>query len=179
MKITTKMPHSFAPMIPGVDRKSDTGSSRTGGIGGGIGTGMLSILMVLIILLLSAFAVLSYSEARAENRLTEKTIQSAQDYYAADRRAEEILFTFHGYWAEGGAEKAKAKIAAFPEEEGESISLSEEEGSVLISCLIPIDQARQLRLELVLGEEGLRTKTRKVESTAQWEDEGIYIWDGG
>ena len=120
-------------MIPGVDRKSDTGSSRTGGIGGGIGTGMLSILMVLIILLLSAFAVLSYSEARAENRLTEKTIQSAQDYYAADRRAEEILFTFHGYWAEGGAAEAKAKIAAFPAEEGESISLSEEEGSVLIT----------------------------------------------
>ena len=110
MKITMKMPHSFAPMIPGVDRKSDTDSSRTGGIGGEIGTGMLSILMVLIILLLSAFAVLSYSEARAENRLTEKTIQSAQDYYAADRRAEEILFTFHGYWAEGGAEEAKAKI---------------------------------------------------------------------
>ena len=90
MKITMKMPHSFAPMIPGVDRKSDTGSSRTGGIGGGIGTGMLSILMVLIILLLSAFAVLSYSAARAENRLTEKTIQSAQDYYAADRRAEDM-----------------------------------------------------------------------------------------
>ena len=50
---------------------------------------------------------------------------------------------------------------------------------MLITCLIPIDQARQLRLELVLGEEGLRTKTRKVENTAQWEDEGIYIWDGG
>lgn len=179
MKITMKMSHSFTPMLPGTKRTAEGRGSGTGGIGGGIGTGMLSILMVLIILLLSAFAVLSYSAARAENRLTEKTIQSAEDYYAADRRTEEILFTFHGYWAEGGAEEAKAKIAAFPAEEGESISVSDEEGEVLITCLIPIDQARQLRMELVLGEEGLRIKTRKVESTAEWEDEGIYIWDGG
>ncbi len=152
---------------------------------GGIGTGMLSLLMVLIILLLSAFAVLSYASAQAENRLTEKTIQAAESYYAADQRAEELLFIFSGYAAENTLEKTAENIQNESCKAGENLTVDRLEGNTAFSviCLLPVDSARQLRLELLLVEENgknvLKTISRKVESTAQWEDEEIYIWDGG
>lgn len=149
---------------------------------GGIGTGMLSVLMVLIVLLLTAFSVLSYSTAIAEARLTEKTVLSAEDYYAADAAAQQLVFQLYTLaeeydsaesFFENLPETSEANISWEPSESGEGYQLT---------CTVPIDDARQLRILLQLietdGALQLSQTQRRTESTAVWEEEGIYIWDG-
>ena len=149
---------------------------------GGIGTGMLSVLMVLIVLLLTAFSILSYSTAIAEASLTEKTVLSAEDYYAADAAAQQLVFQLYTLaeeydsaesFFENLPETSEANISWEPSESGEGYQLT---------CTVPIDDARQLRILLQLSEiDGalqLSQTQRRTESTAVWEEEGIYIWDG-
>jgi Tfp pilus assembly protein PilX len=142
-----------------------------------IGTGMISILMVLIVLLLTAFAALSYTTARAEARLTDKTLTAVTDYYAADAQAERLLFRIETMASE------TANFAELAEQlagtDGVSLSL---EGSVCTAdCIIPVDDARQIRMVLrITGKDGagVEVLSRKIESTAVWEDENINLWDG-
>ena len=149
---------------------------------GGIGTGMLSVLMVLIILLLTAFSVLSYSTAVAEARLTEKTVLSAQDYYAADAAAQQLVFQLYTLAEE--QDSPELFFEALPQSAGDTVSWQPSESSegYQLTCIIPIDDARQLRILLQLTETNgklqLSQLQRRTESTAVWEDEGIYIWDG-
>ncbi len=49
--------------------------------------GLISLLVVIIVLVLTCFAVLSYVNARADNNLAKKTAQSISDYYQADKIA--------------------------------------------------------------------------------------------
>ena len=149
---------------------------------GGIGTGMLSVLMVLIILLLTSFAVLSYATAVAEARLTEKTVQSAADYYAADATAQKALFELDTMADKN--DSAMAFLQSLPQMDSVSVSWEVDasgEGYQL-TCTIPIDDARQLRMLLTVTEADgrvvLNLTQRRVESTAVWEEEGIYVWDG-
>lgn len=156
-------------------------SRRSGrGSGSPISPGMISILMVLITLLLTAFAVLSYTTSQAEAKLTAKTLQSAQDYYAADGKTEQLLFDV----------RTLAKKMQDLDETADALSgfenvtvLQSETGSYTADCIIPLDDARQIRMQLELaqsrsGEITVSVLLRRVESTAVWEEEGIYIWDG-
>lgn len=148
----------------------------------GIGTGMLSVLMVLIVLLLTAFSVLSYSTAAAEARLTEKTVLSAQDYYAADAAAQQLVFQLYTLAEE--EDSAENFFANLPEFPGITVTTqpSESGEGYELTCIVPIDDARQLRILLQLTETDgkllLSQTCRRTESTAVWEEEGIYIWDG-
>lgn len=55
------------------------------------GAGMSSLLMVFVVLCLTVFGVLAYMTARADSRLTQRSAQMVQAYYAADAEAEEAL----------------------------------------------------------------------------------------
>lgn len=148
----------------------------------GIGTGMLSVLMVLIVLLLTAFSVLSYSTAIAEARLTEKTVLSAGNYYAADAAAQQLVFQLYTLAEEH--DSAEDFLNNLPETLGTNVSWqpSESEEGYRLTCTVPIDNARQLRILLQLSETDgalqLSQIQRRTESTAVWEEEEIYIWDG-
>lgn len=54
-----------------------------------LGVGTASILMIFVLLTLVTFAVLSLSSAKADSRLSGKTIQHAKEYYKAENKAEE------------------------------------------------------------------------------------------
>ena len=150
---------------------------------GGIGTGMLSVLMVLIILLLTAFAVLSYTTAVAEARLTEKTVQSAEDYYTADAAAQKVLFML--YTQAEACSSADEFLQTLPQSSGQAVldwQQDETGAGYQLTCTVPIDEARQLRMQLLVedadGKAGLTLTLYRVESTAVWEDENINVWDG-
>lgn len=53
-----------------------------------LGVGTASILMIFVLLTLVTFAVLSLSSAKADSRLSEKTVQHAKQYYEAENKAE-------------------------------------------------------------------------------------------
>ena len=56
-----------------------------------IGTGVPSILMIFVVLALTTFAVLSFTSARADYKLTEKNCKYIMDYYSADKEAQTII----------------------------------------------------------------------------------------
>ena len=59
---------------------------RSGGVSGAV-----SLVMIFCVLCLSVFAVLTIATADREAKLTAMTAQNAEDYYAADRLAVEIV----------------------------------------------------------------------------------------
>lgn len=56
-----------------------------------VGTGVPSILMIFVVLALTTFAVLSYTSARADYKLSEKNCKYISDYYNADKEAQIII----------------------------------------------------------------------------------------
>lgn len=52
--------------------------------------GALSVMTVLLVLILAAFAMLSYVNARNDYALSQKTADSVTAYYEADGRAEQL-----------------------------------------------------------------------------------------
>lgn len=56
-----------------------------------VGTGITSILMIFIILCLTAFGVLSFSTAKMDLRLTNKSIDNTKDYYLIEGKAYKML----------------------------------------------------------------------------------------
>ncbi|MBE6972350.1 MAG: hypothetical protein E7440_00470 [Ruminococcaceae bacterium] len=59
--------------------------------GGSPVVGLSSLLTIFGVLCLTVFALLTVSTAQAGARLGHRAEQAVQDYYAADRRAEELL----------------------------------------------------------------------------------------
>ncbi len=156
------------------------GQELDSGSGTPIGPGMISILMVLITLLLTAFAVLSYTTSQAEAKLTNKTLQATLDYYAADGQTEQLLFEIRTMKED--CQNVDELINALSEREDITISQIDI-NAYTADCYIPLDEARQIRMQLQLaqnssGKIDISVLLRRVESTAVWEEEGIYIWDG-
>ena len=58
---------------------------------GGIGLGAVSILAVFVVLCMTVFSILSFTSARADQKLSEKNAQAVQEYYQAESDAEEKL----------------------------------------------------------------------------------------
>lgn len=58
----------------------------------GLGVGASSILMIFIVLCITTFAVLSITSAGADSRLTDKAAGAVSEYYAADSKAEAMLY---------------------------------------------------------------------------------------
>ena len=58
---------------------------------GGIGLGAVSILAVFVVLCMTVFSILSFTSARADQKLSEKNAKAVQEYYQAESKAEEQL----------------------------------------------------------------------------------------
>ena len=107
---------------------------------------------------------------------------SAEDYYAADAAAQQLVFQL--YTLAGEHDSAESFFENLPETSEANISWepSESGEGYQLTCTVPIDDARQLRILLQLieidGALQLSQTQRRTESTAVWEEEGIYIWDG-
>ena len=81
-------------------------------------------------------------------------------------------------------DSAMAFLQSLPQMDSVSVSWEADESGegYQLTCTIPIDDARQLRMLLTVTEADgrvvLNLTQRRVESTAVWEEEGIYVWDG-
>lgn len=103
--------------------------------------GSVSIIVVLLVLMLAAFAMLSYVNARSDYALSQKTANSISAYYEADGRAERM------------ADRAAELIRA-----GDLARLSSEgflyDGRRL-SYSVPINEKTRLSVELEWTGNGL------------------------
>ena len=129
------------------------------------GGGLISVFMVLLVLMLSTFAVLSWVTASSEEKLADRAERAASDYYRAV-----------------GAAAQDAGQAAFFAEQGDSegmAALGELDGDIL-TLVHSVDDRRQLRTVYRIGKSApyLSLLSQTVESTAEWEEESMNLWTG-
>ena len=127
--------------------------------------GLISVFMVLLVLMLSTFAVLSWVTAASEEKLAGRAEQAASDYYQAVAAAAD-----------------DAGQAAFLAEQGDLeglAALGELDGGVL-TLVHPVDDRRQLRTVYRIEKSApyLALLSQTVESTAEWEEESLNLWAG-
>ena len=76
-----------------------------------IGTGVSSLIMILVVLCLTVFAVLSYTTARADAALTQKSLDAADAYYRAASRMERTLAQVDGVLAAAAEQAGDSQTA--------------------------------------------------------------------
>ena len=112
------------------------------------GVGGVTLLTVLLVLALTMFAVLTLSSARADMRLSEKNAHAVSDYYAADSRAVRLQAKAAAMWPLGQPKPEAAALQNALASEYD-LSISEQDGGLMIFCDIPITAAGQI-LQLTL-----------------------------
>jgi hypothetical protein len=129
----------------------------------GTGTGVASVLLIVVVLAFAAFGILSLVSARADARLTDKMETRLTEYYRAESRIQERLAEWDAGLADG--------TAAFPESGILEITEELEGGQQLVATVRKgADDARE-RYEIV---------SWKLTHTSDWQPGGGQnVWDGG
>ena len=125
------------------------------------------ILVVLLVLCLTIFALLSYLTANSEWKLASKTAQSVAAYYDTDTKAQEMLLRIQN-----------AYDGAQPLEDIVGVSVKQHAQSYAVSFVLPITQQQSLSVRALLSP-GEYKITEYRSSTVLYEfEEGLNIWDG-
>lgn len=136
----------------------ERGSSRRG-----VGVGMASVLMIVVVLALTTFGVLSLVSAQADAGMSRRAVETVRAYYAAEGRIQGKLAELDAAFLSGESSLL----------EGETVVLKEE-----------VQEGQELILELKRAEEGQEGRFEilryGLENTDAWSpDESLEIWDGG
>ena len=152
-----------------------------------IGTGVSSLIMILVVLCLTVFGVLSYTTARADAALTQKSLDAAGAYYSAASQMERMLAQVDGVLAEaekqsGGSRQAyisKAKEAlsgldgAKAEQAGDGLTLTLDQS---------LQDGRTLRAVLSVPSQGAiryEIQSYKLLPGQNWSpDSDVQVWPG-
>ena len=106
---------------------------------GGIGLGAVSILAVFVVLCMTVFSILSFTSARADQKLSEKNAQAVQEYYQAESEAEEKLGILL-------REKTIEDLLEAAVQEG--CEISNEGWNHLVSYVIKVNEIQDLYVEI-------------------------------
>lgn len=116
-----------------------------------------SLLVIFAVLCLTVFALLSISTVRANQRVSDSSMQAVEGYYEADCMAETIL----------------ARLRAGEQIEG----IRENNGVFSYACAISDTQA--LAVEVVVDGADYTILRWQAVSTAEWQaDDSLPVWDG-
>ena len=74
-----------------------------------------SIILIILVLALSIFALLALRSSSGEKKLAKKTAESVSEYYKMNGRAEEIFALADEIISNNGAENAKEQLSGIPE----------------------------------------------------------------
>lgn len=130
--------------------------------------GASSLLSAFAVLCLVVFSLLALSTVRADERLSEASLQATKDYYAADCQAQEIL--------------ARLRNGEAPDSVTEAEFVTEDGGTwrhdTVYSYAVPISDAQELQVEV--SADGWRVLRWQAVPTGEWVgDDGLDLWDGG
>lgn len=124
---------------------------------GGSPVGLSSLLTIFGVLCLTVFALLTVSAAQTGERLGQRAEQTVQDYYAADRRAEEVL--------------AALRAGEMPE------GVTGQDGIYRYSCTV--GDTQMLMVEVELQDVDYRILRWQTVPAGTWQTEDrIPVWDG-
>lgn len=152
--------------------------------------GASSVLMIFIVLCLTAFGVLSLVSARADLRLTNKTVDAAEEYHRADARTDELLSVIDQKLADACAQVSDLSAAEAPARYTALLrdSLFALEGVRLdgdrVFLTVSMSDGREIRTELELLPPGERDRYRVLSrqlyaaADGNIEDGGLNVWPG-
>jgi hypothetical protein len=120
-----------------------------------MGVGVTTIVTVLVVLLLTAFAVLTLASARQDLGLSEIAVDAAADYYAADGEARSWYAGLAQATAGTSAEDRMAVLQAA----GYQPNVGDD-NSILVSKAFEIGGVRSLAVEVSIDAQGGLTVTR-------------------
>lgn len=154
--------------------------------GAGINVGGSSILIIFVLLCLTTFATLSLVSANADYKMTFKTAEAANNYYAADAKGEEKLAEIDACLKKNYIDDKIAYFEAcaksFSEIEG--ITVNNDETGLSVVYEVPVSESQKLSItvDILFGasEAGrYKIKSWQVINTLDWvPDDSIEIWDG-
>lgn len=119
--------------------------------------GSASLLVIFAVLCLSVFALLSLSTAQAGIRLQKTSSAAVEDYYRADREAEELL--------------ARLREGDIPP------GVTRQDG--VYRYTVPISDTQALAVSAAVDGERYTVLRWQAVSTVSWQTEdGLPVWDG-
>ncbi len=128
--------------------------------------GLLTLLVIFSVLCLTVLAILSYSTAKYERALAQKSADSVTAYYAADAWCTDAANDLHAVWLEGGDLAACAKKYGGSYENG------------VISLSRKVDDARLLSVKLDTSN-GFAVTAWNTVPLGDWSyDDSMHVWDG-
>ncbi len=153
-----------------------------------IGTGIPSILMIFVVLALTTFAVLSFTSARADYKLTEKNCKYIMDYYKADKEAQTILASLDVIFLEKDSALGDYDLAGKVNALGKGISFDmDDNGCVLLKYDVTVNEKQNLTVWLRVNEAGSENRytiakysvsQQGSDSGVEFEDESAGWWQG-
>lgn len=130
--------------------------------------GASSLLAAFAVLCLVVFALLGLSTVRADERLSDASLQATKDYYAADCQAQEILARIRNGEVPEGVQMAMTGLNSF-----ETYAL----------YAVPISDTQELQVTVLVENERTGESWRvlrwQAAPTGEWEgDDSLHLWDG-
>lgn len=118
-----------------------------------MGIGAISLAIVLIILILTCFAVLTFISADSEYKLSQKGAESATQYYQADAIANEALCTIF-------SEKTEKKAQDILKQKGYNVTILNNREQIILR--VPLNKKKELRVK------ALRSTTSSPVKILEW-----------
>ena len=152
--------------------------------------GASSVLMIFIVLCLTAFGVLSLVSARADLRLTDRTVDAVQAYHSADAHTDQLLSVIDQKLAEARDEASRLSAAEAPAGYTALLQASLsgledvrlEDGRIFLT--VSMKDGREIRTVLELlpleAAERYRVVSRQLYAAPGGDepDDGMNVWPG-
>jgi hypothetical protein len=133
--------------------------------------GVTSIIAILVILVLIVFAALSVTTSKADKRLSEKMAVSVTAYYEADTKAEELTANIADLFSSYLSEPEAKDFKSWASTETEYV-ITEKPDGIHVTFTVPIDEGRNLDVELLIASDGTVTKKLwQVVTSGDWEND--------
>lgn len=136
---------------------------------GGIGVGSASIVLVFAVLCLSIFAVISLSSALSDKSMSDASANTITGYYEADTLAECVLADILVM------ETVPETVRGVPVTSAFNMDLMMD----VISFVCPINDAKELYVEVALYDGTYEIKSWNMRSVGDWEIvDDLPVWPG-
>lgn len=153
-----------------------------------IGTGVPSILMIFVVLALTTFAVLSFTSARADYKLTEKNSKYIMDYYNADKEAQSIIASVDAVIFENNRASGDYDFIGAIQALGKDIAVdTDSDGKFLLKYKVAVNDKQNLNVWLRVNSKDSAERytiakysvsQQVLDSGLEFEDESAGWWQG-
>lgn len=145
------------------------------------GTGIPSMLLILVIMFLMTFSVLSLVQVNSDLKLTEKNVSAEENYYAAEAKKQELL-------CECDTAIIKARNSSdfagqLKKELSQSKIKIEESGEIILCFCVPIEKDKEISVKikpLKNGEKRYTIVSHNIVSLKEWDgdDKTLSLFKG-